>query len=259
MDLGLQEKVVLVTGGSKGIGLACARLFQAEGARIAITSRSQANIDHARATLKQAVFGVAADLIDPEAALRMIETVEREVGPVDVLVNSAGAAKRTPPDELTPAAWRTALDAKFFSYINVIDPLVKRMAHRGSGVIVNVIGSGGKVASPTHLAGGAANAALMLATAGLGKAYAGRGVRVVGVNPTLTNTERVAEGMRAEARLQGVSEDQARQNAIKQIPLGRMAEPEEVASAVLFLASAKAGYITGTTITMDGAQVPAVV
>jgi NAD(P)-dependent dehydrogenase (short-subunit alcohol dehydrogenase family) len=133
------------------------------------------------------------------------------------------------------------------------------MARRGSGVIVNVIGSGGKVASPTHLAGGAANAALMLATAGLGKAYAGRGVRVVGVNPALTNTERVAEGMRAEARLQSVSEDEARQNAIKQIPLGRMAEPDEVASAVVFLASSKAGYITGTTITMDGAQVPAVV
>src|SRR5262249_49493960 len=99
----------------------------------------------------------------------------------------------------------------------------------------------------------------MLATAGLGKAYANRGVRVVGVNPTLTNTERFAEGMRADARLQGVSEDAARENAIKQIPLGRLAEPEEVASAVLFLASSKAGYITGTTITMDGAQVPAVV
>jgi NAD(P)-dependent dehydrogenase (short-subunit alcohol dehydrogenase family) len=258
MDLGLREKVVLVTGGSKGIGLACARLFQAEGAHVAITSRSQANIDRARATLKEA-FGVSADLIDAEAALRMIEMVEREVGPVDVLVNSAGAAKRTPPDELTPAVWKIALDAKFFSYINVIDPVVKRMARRGSGVIVNVIGSGGKVASPTHLAGGAANAALMLATAGLGRAYAGRGIRVVGVNPTLTNTERVAEGMRAEARLQGISEDDARQSAIKQIPLGRMAEPEEVASAVVFLASAKAGYITGTTVTMDGAQVPAVV
>ena len=94
--------------------------------------------------------------------------------PIDVLVNSAGAAKRTPPDELTPAAWRAAFDAKFFSYINVIDPMVKRMAARGGGVIVSVIGGGGKVASSTHLAGGAANAALMLATAGLGAAYAAR-------------------------------------------------------------------------------------
>ena len=163
MELGLKGKVVLVTGGSKGIGLACASAFSAEGARIAICSRSRDNVEQARAELKGA-FGVAADLIDAAAAGAMIDAVEDRLGPVDVLVNSAGAAKRTPVDELTPAIWREAFDAKFFSYINVIDPMVKRMAKRGDGVIVSVIGGGGKVASPTHLAGGAANAALMLAT-----------------------------------------------------------------------------------------------
>ena len=84
-----------------------------------------------------------------------------------MLVNSAGAARRTPAEELTPAAYKAAMDAKFFSYINVIDPVVKRMAARGTGVVVNVIGNGGKVPSTVHIAGGAANAALMLATAGL--------------------------------------------------------------------------------------------
>ena len=128
--------------------------------------------------------------------------VEDACGPIDVLVNTAGAAQRTPPDELTPA-WRAAIDAKFFSYVNVIDPLVKRMAERGAGVIVNVIGDGGKVASPTHLAGGSANAALMLATAGLGAAYAASGVRVVGVSPGLTETDRVADGLAAEAQSGG--------------------------------------------------------
>ena len=165
MELGLEGKVVLVTGGSKGIGLACASAFAAEGARIAICSRSRDNVEQARAELKGA-FGVVADLIDAAAAGAMIDAVEDRLGPIDVLVNSAGAAKRTPVDELTPAIWREAFDAKFFSYINVIDPMVKRMAKRGGGVIVSVIGGGGKVASPTHLAGGAANAALMLATAG---------------------------------------------------------------------------------------------
>ena len=87
------------------------------------------------------------------------------------------------------------MDAKFFTYVNAFDPLAKRMAARGRGVIVNVIGMGGKVASSTHLPGGAANAALMLATAGLANAYAARGVRVVGVNPGLTATERLVEGM----------------------------------------------------------------
>ena len=255
MDLGLDGKTVLVTGGSKGIGLACARLFVSEGARVVITSRSQENLDNASAALGAGI-AITADLTDPDQALRTVDAVERELGPLDVLVNCAGAARRTPADELTPALWKAAMDAKYFTYINVIDPVVKRMASRGAG---NVIGAGGKVASPIHLAGGAANAALMLATAGLGNAYAGRGVRVVGVNPGLTDTARVAEGMLADARAAGITEKEARRRSIARLPLGRMAEPEEVANAVLFLASSKASYVTGVTLGMDGGQVPVVV
>jgi NAD(P)-dependent dehydrogenase (short-subunit alcohol dehydrogenase family) len=258
MDLGLTGKIVLVTGGSKGIGLACARAFLDEGARVAIVSRASANVDRACGELKGAL-GIAADLIDADQAARVVARVNRELGPIDILVNSAGAAKRTPPDELSPASYRAAMDAKYFSYINVIDPVVKEMAARGTGVIVNIIGNGGKIASPVHIAGGAANAALMLATAGLAHAYAGKGVRVVGLNPALTNTERVSEGFRVDARHGGISEDEARQKAVARIPLGRMAEPEDVADATLFLASRRASYLTGVTITMDGAQIPIVV
>jgi NAD(P)-dependent dehydrogenase (short-subunit alcohol dehydrogenase family) len=257
VELGLKGKVVLVTGGSKGIGLACASGFAAEGARTAICSRSRDNIDKAIATIKEA-FGVVADLVDPVAAERVIDAVEDRLGPIDILVNSAGAAKRTPPDDLNPTVWRDAFDAKFFSYINVIDPLVKRMAKRGSGVIVSVIGVGGKVASSTHLAGGSANAALMLATAGLGATYAGKGVRVIGVSPSLTETDRVAEGLAADARLSGISVEEARSRGVAKLPLGRMASAEEIADAVLFLASPKAGYITGVTLSMDGGQNPVV-
>ena len=223
-----------------------------------ISSRAQSNIDAALDALPNAI-GFAADLSDAAAAAALAQRIAREVGPIDVLVNSAGAAKRSPPDELTPAFWRAAMDAKFFSTINVVDPVVKAMAARGRGVIVNIIGVGGKVASRVHLAGGSANAALMLATTGLGNAYAASGVRVVGVNPGLTETDRVAEGMAADARLAGITVDTAIERSVRKIPIGRMATPEEVADLVLFLASDKARYITGTTVTMDGAQYPVVV
>jgi NAD(P)-dependent dehydrogenase (short-subunit alcohol dehydrogenase family) len=258
MDLGLSEKAALITGGSKGIGLACAGLLAQEGCRVAISSRDRGNLDAAAKRIAGCVVH-AADLTSAEEAARMVDAVEREIGPIDILVNSAGAAKRTPPDDLDPAAWRAAMDAKFFTYVHAIDPLIKRMAARGRGVIVNVIGNGGKVASPTHIAGGAANAALMLATAGLANAYASRGVRVVGINPGLTNTDRVAEGLRAEARLSGTSPEEALKRALQRIPLGRMAEPHEIASVVCFLASAQASYLSGVTITMDGVTTPMVV
>ena len=257
MQLGLEGKIVLITGGSKGIGFACAKAFGEEGAKVAICSRSQQNIDAALLSLPNAV-GVPADLTNIEEAMRMVNKVESVLGPIDVLVNSAGAAKRTPPDELTPEKWRVALDAKFFTYINVIDPLVKRMAKRGGGVIISIIGSGGKVATPTHLAGGSANAALMLATAGLGSAYASKGVRIVGVSPGLTETDRVAEGMKAEASLANISTDEAYRRSVEGIPTGRMASPAEIANIVVFLASHKASYVTGATLSMDGGKYPVV-
>ncbi len=257
MDLGLAQKTALVTGGSKGIGLACAKALRAEGVRVAICSRSQENIDKALSELPGAV-GFSADLTDAAQAATLVTQAERALGPLDILVNSAGAARRTPPDELTPAAWHAAMDAKYFSYIHVIDPVIKLMAARGRGVIVNIIGNGGKVAAAVHIAGGAANAALMLATAGLGHAYAARGVRVVGLNPGLTETGRVTEGFASTARLEQISIEQARAEAISRIPMGRMAAPEDLANATLFLASEKAAYITGVTVSMDGAQSPVV-
>ena len=258
MELGLKGKIVLVTGGSKGIGLACARVFRSEGARVALVSRSEANLKNALKEIGEAKT-FAADLNDPDAAAAMVEQVEAGLGPIDILVNSAGAAKRTDAGDLSPAAWRAAMDAKYFTYINVIDPVIKRMARRGRGAIINVIGNGGKVPSPTHLGGGAANAALMLATAGLANAYASKGVRVVGLNPGLTRTDRVSEGMKAEAKRLGVSEAEALKRATQKLPMGRLAEPEEIADVVVFAASDRGRFLTGSNITMDGASSPTVV
>jgi NAD(P)-dependent dehydrogenase (short-subunit alcohol dehydrogenase family) len=192
-------------------------------------------------------------------ALAAVDAAEQALGPVDVLVNSAGAAKRTPLDELTPQVWADAMQAKYFSYINIIDPTIKRMAQRRTGAVINIVGNGGKVASPTHLAGGAANAALMLASVGWANAYASQGVRVNAINPGLTLTDRLQEGFKADARMRGISMDEVLNQAIAKLPLGRIATPEEIANAVLFLASGKASYVTGICMSLDGALNPIVV
>jgi NAD(P)-dependent dehydrogenase (short-subunit alcohol dehydrogenase family) len=201
----------------------------------------------------------AADLTQAASAQAALDAAIATFGPVDVLVNSAGAAKRTPAPELSPQAWHDAMQAKYFSYIHMIDPVIKQMGQRGKGNIVNVVGNGGKVASPIHLAGGAANAALMLATAGLANAYAAQGIRVNAINPGLTRTERLKEGMAADARLQGIETEEAMKRAMAKIPMGRMAEPEEIAKVVLFLASDAASYVTGINMSMDGATTPLIV
>src|ERR1700681_4853015 len=198
MDLNLDGRVVIVTGASKGIGYACAEAFAAEGAKVALVSRSQANLDAALARFlrgRSAPIAIAADMTSYDAAEEMVARVEKTLGEIEVLVNSAGAARRYAPDDLNAQAWHDAMDAKFFSYIHPIDAVLKRMLPRGRGAIVNIIGMGGKVASPVHLPGGSANAALMLATAGLASAFGSKGIRVNGVNPRATLTSRVQEGL----------------------------------------------------------------
>jgi NAD(P)-dependent dehydrogenase (short-subunit alcohol dehydrogenase family) len=264
MDLHLRDKHILITGGSKGIGLACAQGFLAEGSRVTLVSRDAANLARAQQQLLAAWPGarlhtVAANLRDASAALAALDSAENTLGPVDVLVNSAGAAKRTPAPELTPEAFADAMQAKYFTTIHMLTPCIHRMAKRGQGAVVNIVGNGGKVASPIHLPGGAANAALMLVSAGMAAAYGPQGIRVNAVNPGLTLTDRLHEGMAADARLKGIDAQEAMAQAVAKIPLGRMAEPEEIANAVVFLASSKASYVTGICMSMDGALNPIVV
>ncbi|MFY9511486.1 MAG: SDR family oxidoreductase, partial [Rubrivivax sp.] len=179
--------------------------------------------------------------------------------PLDVLVTSAGAAQRTPPAELTAEHWHAAMDAKYFTTVHAVQAAIHGMAARGRGSIVNIVGVGGKLAAPTHLPGGAANAALMLASVGLAQAFGPRGVRVNVVNPGLVATTRMQQGLQAQARMSG-EDVQALQERLRQgMPLGRIAEPEDVAKAVLFLASPAAAYVSAAVLTVDGAMTPIVV
>ena len=255
MELGLKNRSVLITGGSKGIGLACARAFLDEGARVAIVSRDRVNLDRAAAQLGEITL-IVADLTRTDDAKRMAQEAEAAIGPIDVLVNSAGAAKRYAPDELNAQAWHAAMDAKYFTYIHAMDAVLPSMRDRKRGNVVNIIGAGGKVASTIHLPGGAANSALMLATVGLASVYGKFGVRINAINPGATITDRIREALELEAKAKGITAEQVLEQGQARVPLGRYADPGDIASVTLFLASDRAAYVTGAVIPMDGGSNP---
>lgn len=263
MNLKLNGKVTVITGGSKGIGLAIANAFAAEGAFVAIIARDPQGLEQARAQLQASGHNVATystNLSDAEAAAKVIEQIESDIGPIDILINSAGAARRHVPEELDAAKWRAAMDAKFFTYVHVQDAVLSRMRARAdtrpagatNGILINIIGTGGKIPNPTHLAGGSANAALMLSTVGLAAHYAKYGIRINAISPGATVTQRVEQGLTVEAQRRGISLEQAYAEGQARIPLGRFGKPEEVANVALFLASPRSSYVVGAVIPVDG-------
>lgn len=251
-----QSTVVLITGASKGIGLACAAAFAAQGARVVGVSRSADNLARAQSDLAARGLSMAAthavDLTDAQAARDMVDRIEAQTGPIGVLVNSAGAARRFAPEELSAAAFHQGMQAKYFTYMHVMEPVVRHMVSRGAGSVVNIIGQGGRQAGVMHIAGGSANAALMLASVGYARAWAAKGIRVNAINPGLTRTSRVDEGLEASARASGRDKQALLAEELARIPMGRMAEPSEIAEVALFLASSRASYVSGAVIPMDG-------
>ncbi len=271
MDLELSGKIVAITGGSKGIGFACAAAFLKEGARVVIVSRDQANLDCALQQLTAllpatptssgaptTIAAYAANLSDYQDTVRVVDLIEAEVGPIDVLVNSAGAAKRYDPDALDGDALRAGMEAKYFPVANAQEAVLKKMRTRRRGAIVNIIGNGGKVPSAIHVSGGAANAALMLSSVALASHYAPLGIRINAINPGATLTDRVNEAIDVEIRRTGGNREDALAQGQAAIPIGRYARPEEVADVALFLGSARASYVTGAIVPLDGGKNPVI-
>jgi len=251
MDLGLQGKTALITGGSKGIGRASAEVLADEGCNVILVAREQAALDAAAAAIRTRrqvnVRTISADLSNDAAVRRVAE----EAGPLDILVNNAGAI---PPGDLLnvdDARWRNAWDLKVFGYISFCRIVYGAMKARGAGVIVNVIGAAGERFPTGYIAGAAGNASLMAFTRALGKGAPADGLRVVAINPGPVATERHIMLQRDRAAKE-LGNPERWTELTKGMPFGRPATPEEIGNAVAFLASPKSGYTTGTVLTIDG-------
>jgi len=251
MNLNLESKKVLITGGSKGIGYACAELFLAEGAEVAIVSSQSQSIEHAlqklQATYGQKVTGYAVDLSAPDAQTRMAELL----ADVDILVNNAGAIPGGGLDAIDDERWRKAWDLKVFGYINTIRDVLPKMIQRKSGVIINIIGMAGAAPSYDYVCGSMANASLITFTKAVGGYSSKSGVRVLGVNPGPTETDRLIKLYKERAKYQLGDEGKWR-DLLPSLPFGRPQKPEEIANLVVFLASDKASYLSGLVIDADG-------
>ncbi|MDE2439636.1 MAG: SDR family oxidoreductase [Betaproteobacteria bacterium] len=252
MDLKLTGKRALITGASKGIGLAAAFSLGREGCDVVIAARSSDALTRAESELRDAgitATAIACDLSREEAQ----DTLSAQCGEVDILVNNAGAIPPGSLQELDMQRWRTAWDLKVFGYIALTRKLYQRIA-RNKGVIVNIIGAGGERFPPDYIAGAAGNAALMAFVKALGRSSCRDGVRVVGINPGYVQTDRVRVMMQAVAEKDLGSADRW-EELFAHLPFGRAAKAEEIGDAVAFLASPLSGYTSGTILTIDGGHV----
>jgi len=245
MDLGLKGKSVLVTGGSKGIGFACAKAFAAEGCRVHIASRSRERLEEAAKSLGREAQIHVADLRDG-AALRALAAA---CAHVDILVNNAGDIPGGTIETIDEARWRHAWELKVFGYVNLTRELFTRMKARKSGVIVNVIGMAAEHPSFEYVCGSVANAGLGAFTRAMGKGSPAFGVRVLGVHPPATRTERIIPLMKAAAR-EKLGDENRWEELAGTGSFGQMIEPEQVADMVAFLASSRAGKLSGVMINL---------
>jgi len=251
MELGLRGRTALVTGASKGIGRAAAEVLAEEGVNVILVSRTQADLDAARAKIA-ARSNVRAevhafDLSDSRNVDRLAELHPD----IDILVNNAGAIPGGTLQEIDEARWREAWDLKVFGYINMCRRFYALMKARGHGVIINILGMAGEKLDATYVAGSTGNAGLMAFTKTLGGAAAADNLRVVGINPGAIATDRLVTMM--QKRAQDRLGDAARwEELMKPLPFGRAGSSEEIAWMVAFLASDKSAYTTGTIITIDG-------
>jgi NAD(P)-dependent dehydrogenase (short-subunit alcohol dehydrogenase family) len=249
MDLRLTGKTVLITGGSKGIGAACAHSFANEGANLILIARNAEQLEHTAANVRArhavTVRTLALDLRDAS----QFATAAEAASEVDILVNNAGDIPAGSVLKLDEAAWRHAWELKLFGYISLSRAAFRAMSERRDGVIMNVIGLAAERATFDYICGSAANAALASFTKGLGVDAHRHGVRVLGVHPPSTRTDRIEKVLRGAAE-QRYGDPNQTERLIAEGIFTRPIDPEQVADAVVYLSSPRASQISGVVMNL---------
>ncbi len=258
MDLAMTGKKAIVTGASEGIGKAVTRALAREGVDVAICARRKEPLEQAAAEIAKEsgrkIAPITADLTKPSEAERFVKQAHAALGRIDILVNNAGSAPGGLIEHLSEDEWASALQLKFMGYVRCMKHVLPIMQQQRKGRVVNVIGNDGVKVSYWEIAPGAANAAGQNLTLSLASQYGKDNISFACVNPGPVRTERWTGLVKAMARDMNISFEEADKLAPSSIPLGRIAETDEVANLVTFLASDLAFFVNGTMIEIDGGQ-----
>jgi 3-oxoacyl-[acyl-carrier protein] reductase len=261
MDLGLKDRVCLVTASTGGIGLESARLLAAEGARVVVTGRDAGRAEEAKNDVG-AELGIASDLSEPDAPARLVAEAEGALGPIEILVNNVGAAYQTTFEDVSDEQWDSMWQLNVMSYVRCIRAVLPRMKSAGRGSIVNVSSTAGKRPSTGMPNYSVTKAAVLSLSRLIADLYAKDGIRSNAVTPGPTATKAwLGDGGLGDQ--QAARSGKTREEVLKAVgagrPLGRLAEPEEIASVIAFLCSDRASYVTGSAWSADGGTVPIII
>jgi short-subunit dehydrogenase len=250
MELNLHNKIALITGASKGIGKAIAESMAKERCNLVLTARSKDKLIELKVEL-QKQYNISVEIIPIDLSLKnSVEKVSEHCGEVDILINNAGAIPPGSLSDINEETWRNAWNLKVFGYINLTRLIYNQMKIAKKGVILNIIGSAGQRPMYNYIAGTTANAGLMAFTKALSNGSTANGIRVLGINPGFTTSDRLITMMRGKAKEQ-FNDEERWEELFKDLPFERAAKAEEVADLTTFLVSPRCDYISGTIIAID--------
>jgi 3-oxoacyl-[acyl-carrier protein] reductase len=244
MDLGLNGRVCVVTGASRGIGLAISRRLAAEGAQVVMVARDEGRLARAAEEVEGAEW-IAADVTDPDCVARIVATAEEQLGGLDVLVNNAGTSSHVPLMDLPDDEWHAQHELNVMAPMRLMRLAAPRMAQRGWGRIVNVSSSSGKRPGQSNVAYSVAKAGQLSLSRAFADAYASKGVLVNAVAPGPTATDLFLKG----------KSDELVERFAKATPLERLGTPQDIGSVVAFLAGPDGSWVNGQVLRVNGGLV----